>query len=50
MTAYMKTNVLRREEKGIGTISFRRLLVAGLGAIIFFIFGSLFIEKIICKN
>jgi hypothetical protein len=40
MTAYMKTNVLRREEKGIGTISFRRLLVAGLGAIVFFIFGS----------
>lgn len=40
MTAIQRSNVLKREEKGIGTISFRRLLVAGLGAILFFVFGS----------
>lgn len=40
MTAVQRSNVLKREEKGLGTISFRRLLAAGLGAILFFVFGS----------
>lgn len=40
MTAFMRSNVLKREEKGMGTVSFRRLLAGGAAAVLIFIFAS----------
>ena len=40
MTAWQRTHVLRREEKGFGPVSLRRVLIAGFSGVLFMLFGG----------
>ena len=40
MTAWQRTHILRREEKGLGSISFKRILLAGLAGVLVTLFGG----------